>query len=205
MRRALVSIFRRIEGWSRNAERQELYSQFAAFGRGSRIDLPVHVLNPKHIYVGSRVLVHPYCRLEAVTEWKPGGVAGFTPRLEIEDDVMIQYAVHIGCNHHVRIGARTGIGSRCFITDHEHVFEDPEAAPLYQGITHGRETILEEDCYLGEGVVVLAGVRIGRHSVIGSNSVVNRDIPPYSIALGVPARVVRQYDREQRSWKTRVG
>lgn len=205
IRKTVVAVFRRVETWSRDAERRAISARFAAFGRGSRIELPVHVWNPEFIWIGSRVVIHPYCRLEAVTEWKAGGAGGFTPRLEIGDEVLIQYGVHIGCNHRVTIGARTGIGSRAFISDHDHLFEDPDTPPRHQAVTHGAETIIEEDCYLGEGVVVLPGVRIGRHSVVGANSVVNRDLPPYSIAVGVPARIVKQYDFEKREWRVKLG
>jgi len=51
---------------------------------------------------------------------------------------------------------------------------------------------IEEDCWLGTGAIVLPGVSIGRGSIIGAGAVVTKDIPPLSLAVGVPARVVRQ-------------
>jgi lipopolysaccharide O-acetyltransferase len=63
-------------------------------------------------------------------------------------------------------------------------------------------TVIEDGVYIGERVAVLRGVRIGRGSVIGTNSVVTRDIPPYSIAVGAPARVIRSFDVETGVWKS---
>jgi virginiamycin A acetyltransferase len=50
--------------------------------------------------------------------------------------------------------------------------------------------VVEHDCWLGQNAVVLKGVRIGHHSIVGANSVVAEDVPPCSIAGGVPARVI---------------
>jgi acetyltransferase-like isoleucine patch superfamily enzyme len=52
--------------------------------------------------------------------------------------------------------------------------------------------VIEEDCWLGTGAIILPGVRVGRGSIIGAGAVVTKDIPPLSLAVGVPARVVRQ-------------
>jgi acetyltransferase-like isoleucine patch superfamily enzyme len=53
---------------------------------------------------------------------------------------------------------------------------------------------------LGQNVCVLPGVQIGRHSIIGSNSTVTRDVPDYSVAVGSPARVVKRYDLVKQRW-----
>ncbi|MGN6163039.1 MAG: acyltransferase, partial [Flavisolibacter sp.] len=63
-----------------------------------------------------------------------------------------------------------------------------------------KETIIEDEAHIGANSVVLAGVRIGRRSQIGAGSVVTKDIPPFSIALGNPARVVKKFDFEQNAW-----
>ena len=61
-------------------------------------------------------------------------------------------------------------------------------------------TVLEEGVYVGERVAILRGVRIGRGSVIGTNSVVTKDVPEYCVAVGVPARVVSRFDVESSTW-----
>jgi acetyltransferase-like isoleucine patch superfamily enzyme len=83
-----------------------------------------------------------------------------------------------------------------------HVFDDPDVPIMEQGITaHG--IVIEDDVWLASGVVVLDGVHIGRGSVVGAGAVVTEDLPPYSIAVGSPARVVRDR-REAKEIKRKV-
>lgn len=78
----------------------------------------------------------------------------------------------------------------------DHVVETSRVPIMDQGIV-ARGIVIEDGVWLGAGAIVADGVRIGRHSVIGAGAVVTRDIPPASVALGVPARVVRSIeDRE---------
>jgi acetyltransferase-like isoleucine patch superfamily enzyme len=60
--------------------------------------------------------------------------------------------------------------------------------------------IIEDNVWIGESVSILPGVRIGRGSVIGSNSVVTRSVPAYSIAAGCPAKTIKKYDRTSNAW-----
>jgi acetyltransferase-like isoleucine patch superfamily enzyme len=63
-----------------------------------------------------------------------------------------------------------------------------------------KETVIEEDAHIGANAVVLAGVRIGKRSQVGAGSVVTKDIPPFSIAAGNPARVIKRFDFEREEW-----
>lgn len=96
----------------------------------------------------------------------------------------------------IKIGKNCLIAPHCGIFANNHIFADPTRAIEQQGITrHG--IIIEDDCWLGHNVTVLDGVVIGRGSIIGAGSVVNRNIPPFSIAVGTPARIIRnRLDRQ---------
>jgi acetyltransferase-like isoleucine patch superfamily enzyme len=59
---------------------------------------------------------------------------------------------------------------------------------------------IEDDVWIGANSTVLAGVTIGRHSIVAAGSVVTRSVPPYSVCAGAPAKVVKQYDFEQKAW-----
>ncbi|NJM72477.1 MAG: acyltransferase [Scytonema sp. RU_4_4] len=83
------------------------------------------------------------------------------------------------------------IASHTGIYANNHNFADLTRPMKSQGVT-SKGIVIENDCWLGTGVKVLDGVRIGCGSVIGAGAVVTKDIPPYSIAVGVPARVIAQ-------------
>jgi acetyltransferase-like isoleucine patch superfamily enzyme len=110
-----------------------------------------------------------------------------THNVILNDDVGINSFTHIFGAGGVHIGARTMISACCSITSVTHC---EQIADRLVGIES--PVIIEEDCWLGTGAIVLPGVRIGRGSIIGAGAVVTKDIPPMSVATGVPARVVRQ-------------
>jgi acetyltransferase-like isoleucine patch superfamily enzyme len=123
-----------------------------------------------------------------------------------------EFVLKIGNNVHVGsyniIGARNSIlleenallGPRVTIVDHSHHYENVDAPIKSQEVTEGGPVRLERDCWVGANVFILPNVTIGHHAVIGANSVVNRDIPPYSVAVGAPARVIKRYDFELKQW-----
>ena len=121
--------------------------------------------------------------------------------LIIGEHVRITSRCRITCAGTIRIGNDALFGPDVFITDHNHGM-DPETPGGYspQDITIADVTI-GEGAWLGQRVCVLPGVTIGAHSIIGANSVVTRDIPPFSMAVGSPARVIKQWDAEGKCWK----
>ncbi|MBN8883166.1 MAG: acyltransferase, partial [Salana multivorans] len=90
----------------------------------------------------------------------------------------------------VRIGDGVRIGASTSILGFDHEFADPGVPVRLQGL-RTRGITVEDDVWIGAQVVVLDGVRIGAHSVVGAGAVVTRDVPPYAVAVGNPARVVR--------------
>jgi len=109
-----------------------------------------------------------------------------TDAVTIDDDVVINNFTHIFGGGGVSIGARTMISAACSISSSTH----PKAIARRKELLGGPVTI-GEDCWLGTGAIVLPGVNIGKGSIIGAGAVVSRDIPPMSIAVGVPARVLQ--------------
>lgn len=113
---------------------------------------------------------------------------GRNGRLEIGESAFINYGCTIAAEENIYIGPNCNIGTFVMLMDNsfhrlepERRLEKPESAPV----------ILEENVWLGGRVIVLPGVRIGAGSAIGAGSVVTRDIPPRSLAVGVPAKVIR--------------
>lgn len=91
----------------------------------------------------------------------------------------------------ITVGANCMIATRCTFMPYQHNFTDPDRPMREQGLTSRGDIVLEDDVWLGAQVCVMDGVTIGRGAIIGAGAVVTKDIPPYSIAVGVPARVVR--------------
>jgi acetyltransferase-like isoleucine patch superfamily enzyme len=121
-------------------------------------------------------------------------------RLTIGDNAHINRGFVLACVGNVAIGRNVVMADRVFIGDTNHGYADVSTPIILQPMAPPRPVVVEDDCWLGIGVCVLSGVTIGRHSVIGANSVVTRDVPPFSVACGNPAVVVKQYDWTRKQW-----
>lgn len=92
----------------------------------------------------------------------------------------------------VDIGADVMMGPRCILLAHQHETADPGRPMNGQGFKEDRVIVIEDDVFIGAGTIILPGRRIGRGSIVGAGSVVSRDIPPWTVAAGNPARVLRE-------------
>ncbi len=90
-------------------------------------------------------------------------------------------------------------GQNCLISGLIHNYENPSETIIGQGVS-AAPVIIGRDTYLGANVVVVAGVTIGEHCVVGAGSIVTHDIPSYTVSVGSPARPVKRYDFEQQAW-----
>lgn len=99
----------------------------------------------------------------------------------------------------VTIGDKVNLAQNVVISGLNHNFEDINKPIGEQGVST-KLIIIEDDVWIGANTIILAGVKIGEHVVIGAGSVVIKDIPSYSVVLGNPARVVKQYDVEKDQW-----
>jgi acetyltransferase-like isoleucine patch superfamily enzyme len=133
--------------------------------------------------------------------------------IEIGDDVRILRGVtmsttpngkiYIGSSSHVgentiifsdigiQIGNNAIIGPQNIIIDFDHTYASFEIPINQQGINR-KEVIIEEDVWISSHCVIIKGVRIGKGSVVGAGSIVNKDVPPYSVVAGVPIRVIKK-------------
>lgn len=113
--------------------------------------------------------------------------------IDISDSVFIGRGSIIDSKLSVRIGRDTFIAPHCFITDTQHRFTDSDQPIRMQGCEYSAVEI-GCDVWIGAHVVIVVGVTIGRGSVIGANSTVTRDVKPYVVAAGSPARTIRLRD-----------
>jgi acetyltransferase-like isoleucine patch superfamily enzyme len=111
--------------------------------------------------------------------------------IHISQDTFIGPGTCIAGPGNIKIGANCLIAAQSGIFANNHNFIDLELPIREQGVTR-QGIVIEDDCWLGAGVKVLDGVTIGKGSVIGAGSIVTKNIPPFSIAVGVPARVIKK-------------
>lgn len=184
------------------------------FYNGARlIRRPFYLRGSRHIDFGRRITIGRGARIEAYG-------SGSDVNIVFGDDVQLNDHVHIASEGRVVIGHRVLIASRVFITDHNHGAYGDRPVAMRASRRIGQEPPLDgsvaahsapaippadrplsiapvtigDDVWLGQGVCVLPGVTIGAGSIVGANAVVAADIPPASIAVGIPARVIRRYD-----------
>ncbi|HEY2317243.1 MAG TPA: acyltransferase [Solirubrobacteraceae bacterium] len=133
-------------------------------------------------------------RIGANTLLEPGVwiAAPATARIHIGSGTFLNRGVMVAALHLVEIGDHCMFANGCFITDADHRVDDPEKPVTWQGFRSKGPTRVGDNVWCGANVVITSGVNVGERCVIGANSVVNRDLPPYSIAAGAPARVIRQ-------------
>lgn len=119
-------------------------------------------------------------------------------------DVFIGNNTRIGIGNVVigpaKIGNDVIFAQNIVMSGLNHVYEDINTPIHLQPVTT-KQIIIEDECWLGANVVVTAGVTVGKHSVVAAGAVVTKDIPPYSIAVGNPARVIKKYDTDKGSWE----
>lgn len=167
--------------------------RFAELGKNSWFQSPIIWHKPKHIAIGSNVLIKKRCRIEAISTRKKAGII----RLRIGDNTIFQQNCQIIAADSILIGKNVLIAANVLITDHDHRYDHPEkAAALVRDLTTA-PVVIENGCWLGYGCVVLKGVTIGERAVIGANSVVTKDVPPGSVAAGNPARVIKKINRSE--------
>jgi len=105
----------------------------------------------------------------------------------------------IGCSGFIEIGSNVMMGPRVTLLAETHNYADPDRPMKSQGVSRSSIRV-EDDCWIGAGAQVLPGVTIGRGSVVGAGAVITRDVAPYSIVAGIPARLIRrrlESDREE--------
>ena len=112
-------------------------------------------------------------------------------RIRIGSGSFLNINVMVAAVDLVEIGDHCMLANGCFVTDGNHRFDDPTQPVTYQGFTTKGPTRIGDNVWCGAHVVVTSGVTIGERAVIGANSVVTSDVAPYSIAGGVPARVLK--------------
>lgn len=121
-------------------------------------------------------------------------------KLTIGNNVRCTSRCRITCAGHITIENDVLIAPDVFITDHNHGMNPDTKGGYFPQPLVIKDVVIGEGVWLGQRVCVMPGVTVGAHSIVGANSVVTHDVPPFSIAVGAPARVVKQWDHNKQEW-----
>lgn len=145
-----------------------------------------------------------------VLPFKPFSIGDYST---IEDFATVNNGVGaVSIGHHSRVGlgnviiGPVTIGNNVILAQNivasglNHGYENIHI-PIHQQPVTTSEITIEDDCWIGANVVITAGVTIGRHSVVAGGAVVTKNIPPYCVAVGNPAKVIKQYNNATLKWE----
>ncbi len=209
------------KGWSNRAIFRSLFIYMAAYFRGIwqrlwfrraggmvLIGKGARILHAEHLSVGSNFIAEEYCEINCLSvngitlgskvtigtnalirpTGKYGGELGMG--LIVGDNSNIGPFAYIGCSGMITIGSNVMISPRVSIYAENHNFSRTDISMKEQGVTR-EDVVIEDNCWIAANSIVLAGVTIGKGSIVAAGSVVTKDVPPYSIVAGSPARVIK--------------
>jgi acetyltransferase-like isoleucine patch superfamily enzyme len=166
-------------------------------------------VNPFVHHKGKGAVVRRRTRMDVVP-FQPFSLGDYST---IEDFSTINNGVGpVSIGRHVRIGmgnviiGPVTIGNNVIMAQNvvlsglNHEYTDVEIAIQFQPVSM-HPIMVEEDCWIGANAVITAGVTIGKHSVVAGGSVVTKSVPPFSVVGGNPAKVLKQYNQETKSWE----
>ena len=160
-------------------------SRFNNIGKRSVIEKPQIINNPKCFSIGDYSRI---CAGSILADLEPG--KGNYPKVKVGNNTVINYRFQCNVSSSVTIGDYVGVATNVLVTDADHVVE--KGGKLTQDKKYLSEpVVIGNNCWIGQNVVILKGVKIGDNCVIGASSVVTKDIPSNSIAVGSPAKVVK--------------
>jgi len=125
------------------------------------------------------------------------------PKLILDDDCSIGARSVISAKNSIHLEHDVILATTVLIQDHNHAYEDITLPIRTQGVTAGGRIRIEQGCWIGKGAAIVCNegeLVIGRNSVIGANSLVTRSFPPYSVIVGNPGRLARQFDPAKGEW-----
>lgn len=165
--------------------------RFGSFGEGSAICFPNPALYNEHaMHIGAGTIIGPNCSISV--GMLPGQPLLHDRILVIGDRNIIGRGSSIVAHYSIEIGNGVFTGPNIYITDQNHTFEDLDE-PIGRQPTREGPVKIGDGCWIGTGAVILPGVELGKHVVVGANSVVTKSVPEYSLVAGAPAKIIRQH------------
>jgi len=178
------------------------YTNTKLFYTKSRlIRLPFDIRNRSSIDLGVGLTTGVGCRIEALPQIRNNIVLHFGKNVQLND------YVHITAVENVTIGNNVLMASKIYISDCSHgcysgdlIHSNPNSIPIDRPL-YSKPVSIEDNVWLGEFVSVLPGVRIGKGTIVGANSVVSKSLPDNVIAVGSPAKPIKKFNFKTSQWE----
>ena len=164
---------------------------FQSVGKGTRFERHIFTKGGKNIRIGDNCM---FFRGNIIDAWEHYGGADFSPTIQIGDNCVFGRFGQITACNKIVIGNNLLTGAFVIISDNNHgpfSYSDLLKKPKERDLISKGEVVIGDNVWLGDKVAVLSGVHIGDGVVVAANSVVTHDIPPYSMAAGVPAKIIK--------------
>ena len=165
---------------------------FKSFGKHSFLGRNSVYMGEQYISIGDDFVLGNDSRL---TAWDCYNDQCFTPEIQIGNNCSIGQQSHITAINRIVIGNNVLTGPKVLITDNAHgefKAEQLDIAPLQRPLFSKGSVIIDDNVWIGEKASIMPGVHIGKGAIIAANSVVTHDVPAYSLAAGVPAKIIKQ-------------
>lgn len=192
MLRCLLKLSAILSGWCKTYRTKLILPQFKSVGKNPNFNFPIYKHGLENVVLGDNFHCGERLKLRAFSDWKD---KRFKPEIIIGNNVNIESDCHISAIDSVIIEDNVLMASFVYISDHSHgeiTAEMMSIPPLERPLVSKGPVKICRNVWLGEKVTVLPGVTIGEGSIIGANSVVTKDIPPFCVACGSPARIIRK-------------
>lgn len=166
---------------------------FKMIGRGAFLFRPFRIDGAEEIEVGQKTVMQRggwlYCC----------GIDNVPASLKLGNGCVFGYNNHITAVRDVVIGNYVLTANNVYISDNLHSYEDTSKPIMHQPVQFKKAVSIGDGCWIGENACII-GAHVGKNCVIGANAVVTSDIPDYSVAVGVPAVVIKQFNQNSQKW-----
>jgi acetyltransferase-like isoleucine patch superfamily enzyme len=193
-----------------NEYRKNLDIHFKNTPQNVTIEFPRRIINPHRMWLGDNIYIGPGSLLMAVEKYSgitppPEEIIGplqkFEPELIIGNRVTATGMLQVSVLQNIVIEDDVMFASNVFICDAAHGYKNADIPYKYQPMQDIKSIRIKKGSWIGQNVVILPGVEIGEYCIIGANSVVTKSIPNKCIALGSPARIIKKWSAETRTWE----
>lgn len=178
----------------------KLQKQFGHYGKNTCILNPIICISGQHnMYIADDTKINKYVRLQCYQDDNRD-----YGKIEIGKKCCIEFRFTVlsGPEGLVKIGDNVLIASDVMISNENHGTDPINELSYSEQPLNVKNVSIGNGCWIGEKVCILPGVSIGEKSIVGAGSVVTRDIPSYSIAVGNPARIIKKYNFEKNRWES---